>query len=173
MSNIRLKINQKELVKHIELKFDYWINRKETNCYAFALGFDIPERNIMNGAYKVGVIGFTKEGIDLSKINIYSYEERLIKDLKTLKLIYEETSPEEIVKDDYKYTFFLISLLEHPKDFHFLRKSKQDNTWWHKRGWEAMPNNIDDFDNIIVNPKNAVIGNYEYIKTYKIGFKRK
>ena len=102
MSNIRLKINQKELVKHIELKSDYWINRKETNCYAFALGFDIPERNIMNGAYKVGVIGFTKEGIDLSKINIYSYEERLIKDLKTLKLIYEETSPEEIVKVELK-----------------------------------------------------------------------
>lgn len=130
----------------------------------------------MIGAYKVGVIGLTKEGIDLSRIYNYSYEERLIKDLKALKFIYEETDSNEVIKDNYKYTFFLISLLEHPQDFHFLRKSKQDNTWWHKMGYDGSPSNVDDRDNIITDPLQACIGTYQpyqYVKTYKIGFKRK
>ncbi len=167
-----LNINVRELTKHIELKTDYWVNKKTTNCYAFAMGFDIPEHIILHNAYLLGTIGLTKERINLSNIRYYSYEERLIKDLKALKLRFCEADYDEKIVDDEKYTYFLISLLESKNDFHFLRKSKQYDKWWHKRGWFYSPDYVDDHSHVIKDPKEASIGEYNYVKTYKIGFKR-
>lgn len=176
MRTKNFKININELRRHIELKTEYWVNRNTTNCYAYALGFDIPESIIREGAYSLGTIGLLREKIDPSFRIYYSKETRLLKDLKALKLKCVEASPYEVIRDDDKNSYFLISLFEKEGDFHFLRKSKLDNTWWHKRGWSENPKNIDDENNVITDPTKAVIGDYKgdyrYVKTYKIGFKR-
>ena len=167
----KLNINVKELTRHIELKTDFWVNRKSTNCYAFAMGFDIPENNISNNAYCVGTIGLTAKGISIWRIKEFSYDERLIMDLKALRLKYQEVDIDEKIKDDDRTSYFLISLLESGRDFHFLRKDKKSNIWWHKRGWYNEPCSTDDYFNNITNPKEATIGYYHYVKTYKIGYK--
>lgn len=168
----KLKINPKVLRKFIELKSEYWLNKDSTNCYAYALGLDIPERNIMDGAYRLGTIGLLKEEIDPCFLLYYSKEARLEKDLKAFKLKYEEVDPNERIEDTNKYSHFLISLFERDGDFHFLRKSKLDNTWWHKQGWNSAPKNTDDNNEVITDPRSAKIDDYKYLKTYKIRFKR-
>ena len=167
----KLNINVKELTKHIELKTDYWINKETTNCYAYAMGFDIPEYAIRNNAYCVGTIGLTTKGISIWRIKDFSYNERLLMDLKALKLKYQEVDIDEEIKDDNRNSYFLISLLESNRDFHFLRKDKKTNIWWHKRGWYNEPCFVDDYLRSITNPKEATIGHYRYVKTYKIGYK--
>lgn len=52
-----LKISVDDLVDYISLTYDYWENAMDTNCYAFALGLDIPEDEIVKNAYQLGVIG--------------------------------------------------------------------------------------------------------------------
>ena len=168
-----LNINYRKLNNYIQLKTDYWVNIESTNCYAFALGLDIPEFVIMKNAYNVGVIGFTKEHRSLSSLRTFSYEDRFIKDLKALNLMFEEASIYDSVKDGNKYSYFLVSMFDNGRDFHFFKKKKKDGTWWHKRGWYCAPTNLDDDLEVITDLKEPKVGSYKHIKTYKIGFKRR
>lgn len=168
----KLNVRIKDLMKHIELKTDYWENPNTTNCYAYALGFDIPEYVIADGAYNLGTIGLIKIGIDPKFRLYYDKETRLVKDLDALKFKYNEVSPDDEIKDNHKYSYFKICLMKNKNDYHFLRQSKTDNTWWHKQGWSSKPSNKDDNGDLITDPKKAKIRDYEYVKTYKLKFKR-
>ena len=167
-----LNLRLKELQKHIELKTDYWENPDTTNCYAYALGLDIPEYAVGENAYSLGTIGLKKIGVDPKFKLYYDKETRLIKDFDALKFKYQEVSPDEPIKDENKYSYFKICLMQNRSDFHFLRQSKTDNTWWHKQGWENKPSNKDDDGELITDPTKAKIRDYEYVKTYKIRFRR-
>jgi len=46
----------KEIKGLISLREEYWEYIFQTNCYAFALGIDIPENDICKNAFQPGVI---------------------------------------------------------------------------------------------------------------------
>ena len=169
------KVNIKKIKKNIELKTNFWVNKEYTNCYAYALGLDVKEDELIPDAYGLGVFFSEKEGFDKRLLPYFSKEARFLKDLKVLKIKSKKVPYNDKIRDNEKYVYNLISILESGtgSDFHFLRKSMEDGTWWHKRGWHEAPTNKDDLGNIITNPQEAVIGNYFYLNTYKLKLKRK
>lgn len=177
----KLKINLDSLKNIISLKEEYWEYCFDTNCYAFALGLDIPESNILENAYQLGVIGSLIYNISITELKNMTYEQRLLLDLKALKIICKETSPED--KTDCKFNFknnkltsieqqWIIALFDNGEDFHFMRKS-YDGIWYHKRGFFAPPINYDNNKQIITNPEECIIDNYKYVKTYKLMYREK
>lgn len=171
MKNLRL--SPKNIRKLIDLKTDCWICPTSTNCYAFALGLDVPSSKISNHAYQLGC--FSEDYLKKRKTDVYSLnrEERLSYDLDSLGLSYIEVEPDcKIDNIDTKYPSFLIAYFEGKMDFHFLRKNNYDNIWYHKRGYLNFVGNRDDDKQIITNPKEAFFTRYDYVKTLKISFKK-
>ena len=82
-----LKLNLKKIQDYIGLKTDFWVNTTTTNCYAYALGLDIPETNIVEGAYRLGTLGAIKEKItacvndNIKKIYIPKENEKDLNDI--------------------------------------------------------------------------------------------
>ena len=52
----RLNIKRCDLIQMIDLNKVKWENKSTSNCYAFALGLDIPEKKICEAAYVPGVM---------------------------------------------------------------------------------------------------------------------
>lgn len=155
-----------------------WNNLINTNCYAYALGIDIPEDKIFNNAYQPGTIGsiiFNIQSNDLSKMSL---EEKLYIDFKALNISYGdcsefETSFDKFESDCIIYQWIIALFLNKDGNYHFMRKS-WDNIWWHKRGHNLeYPINYDDNFEIIYNPKECKIIDYEYIKCIKLNCKIK
>jgi hypothetical protein len=176
------KIDIKEVKNHICLFLDKeWEYVDDTNCYAFALGLDYPESQILSHAYQLGVIGSIKYGIRPMDICFLSHEDRLIIDLKTLKINYSEIDPSE---KSYCKTNYLkgrlrsidycwsIALFGDGEDFHFLRKGF-DDIWYQKNGYHSTPVNYDKDNKIILDPRTCNLGEYEYIKSYQLKLTKK
>lgn len=172
MKNLRMNVGKiKDL---IDLKTDNWKFPSSTNCYAYALGLDVPFTKISDHAYKIGC--FSEDALKRRNINVFDLDEekRLFLDLYYLGLSQTEVEPDYVLDNiDKKYSYFLISYFEGFQDFHFLRKNPYDNTWYHKVGYFAFPKNRDDDRQKIYNPKEAFFINYFYVKTLKVGFKNK
>lgn len=157
----------------ISLKEAYWENNFETNCYAFALGLDIPEKDIVSNAYTLGVMASNTFNISLKEISKMTFEERFILDLKALKIAVTETDPTD--KSYYKYTgnyvgyYWIVSLLCNDANFHFLRKN-YDGDWYHKIGFLGPPIKTDSNKNTIESPRDCSIADYKYVKTYKLHY---
>ena len=168
-----LLINTDEIVKLIDLKTNIWNYPSSTNCYAYALGLDIPYSKIGKHAYRVGC--FSEDELKKQNINVYSLnvEEALIYDLDCLGLTHEEVEPDYKIQLKDIENNFLISFFIGDDDFHFLRKNNYDNFWYHKKGYLDFPRGRDDDGRIIQNPKDAFFIYYDYVKTYKLGFKNK
>lgn len=168
-----LKVNVNKIKDLIDLKVDNWNYPTSTNCYAYALGLDVPFSNLTDHAYKVGC--FSEDALLKKNINVYNLtvEDALECDLIILGLEYEEVEPNYVIKNEKKYNYYLISLFRGINDFHFLRKNNKDNIWYHKMGYLSNPTNKDDDYSLIYNPKDAFFINYEYVKTYKLGYKKK
>ena len=173
-------INIEEIKKHICLHHDReWNNIYETNCYAYALGLDYPEEEILDYAYQLGIIGSIRYGFHPMDVCFLSYEERLKLDLKALKIKYREIDPEVktfyirnkgiIRTTDY---FWSIALFDNGEDFHFLRKGFDDN-WYHKYGYSSSPINYDQDNRIILDPRECNLGEYEYRRTYQLKLTRR
>lgn len=157
----KLKISPDILREYIDLESNIWINTRTTNCYAYALGLDIGEEKITKHAYTLGVLWGISNNLNIRKLNILSYEERLLLDLITLKLDYKEIDPNYICKENE----WKIAYMESKYDYHFLRQ-KKDGIWYHKLGYWTNPINIDSKNEIITNPENIILKDYKYIKTY-------
>lgn len=153
-----------------------WNCTNTTNCYAFALGLDIPESKIIKHAYQLGVIGATIKNIPLRYLKYMSYEERLFLDMEVLKITCEKTftdsMPRFSITQKYNYNKWVITLLENEDDFHFLRKY-HNGVWYHKRGYTKYPTNLDSNGKIITDIKNCSISDYHYVGTYLIECKTK
>ena len=63
-----------EIRNLISLKEDYWEYDFDTNCYAFALGLDVIEDDIVKDAFQLGVMGSTIKGLPLESIKEMSFE---------------------------------------------------------------------------------------------------
>lgn len=168
------KMSIEEIKSHFILVTDLWENYKTTNCYAFALGLDIPEKDISDNAYQVGVLGAIKFGFDYVDLRMMSYEERLRLDLVALNIAVKTVSSDTktIIKPLYTDSKFKyieckwpIAMFESDDNVHFLRKGR-DGIWYHKMGFDSPVINFDCSNKTITDPKECDLGKYKYKKTY-------
>lgn len=148
------------LKKCINLSNDKWENVLSTNCYAYALGLDIPQDEITRCAYELGAMYYfySKE-----KRKFRLHEELLKLDLDILSLTYREVSLDEPLKDgEWKIAYF-DSIYE--CGYHFFREI-ENGVWWHKYDWGYSPTCLDDANNIITDPTKANI-NYRGLELKK------
>ena len=167
-----LLINKKKIIELIDLKTDNWMFSSSTNCYAFALGLDVPYSEISHHAYMVGC--FAEDYLKSKNIDVYDldFEQSFLEDLDYLGITHEEVIPECVIKEDsLEYSSFLVSLFFSHNDFHFLRKNQYDNLWYHKQGYLDLPRNRDSEGILIQNPRDAFLYDYMYYKTYKLSYK--
>lgn len=138
------EVNEKKIKSYISLKSDYWENILKTNCYAFALGLDVPEHEIFLSAYQLGFMAKEKFNIPLCEIKEMTYEQRLLLDLKALKIAYEVIKDDKIVGyyevGNYVCNYWDILLFSHcsHRDFHFARRG-YDGKLYHKMGYWNVP----------------------------------
>lgn len=178
------KVNISEVKSKIILKEHYWENIYSTNCYAFALGLDIPERE-MPFSYNLGFIYCYINDIEDDEIRRKSYENKLLMDLDALELEHEEADPEGPTTIDINYDengnaivkySWLIALFKSKQrgDFHFLRKTP-NGIWWHKQGWDSSPGCGDwDGSKVVRDPTKKQLFYYdEYVKTYRLKLTKK
>lgn len=164
MSNIRcdLKMDLITLRNAINLKKRVWVNRYTTNCYAYALGLDIPEAEIIQGAYSPGTLSGAL--VDIGKATTFSYKDfvtNLYSDLEFLGIDFRKIDPnQQIDESEWKIAVFTSSFLGALDDYHFLRY--KDNFWHHKNGWYDNPTYFDDRHEQIYNPKKCFLECRDY-----------
>lgn len=150
-------------------------NYRDINCYAYALGLDIRESEILNNAYEPGTIS----GANKLKFKEFTYEELLYwiyEDLKLLNIEFSDTYPNEQVDiNEWKIALFTEKLYKTPyseylSDYHFLRQYK-NGIWYHKIGWDSYPTNKDSDNKIIEDIENCNIKYYTYKKCLKLKLK--
>lgn len=171
-----LKNNYYKIKNLISLHEEFWENDFSTNCYAFALGLDIPENQIMKNAYQLGIMGAIAKHLPVEKIKKLTFEEKLILDLNALGIKEHYTSIYDksgyYFSPNFIYNWWIISLLSNGTNFHFIRKS-YDGIWYQKWGYFAPVINFDFDKQIITNPNEANFGDYKLIKTYKLSYREK
>lgn len=156
----------RQLRKKIDLDKTGWKNPYSTNCYAYALGLDIPECEIMKAAYFPGTI--SDSHVMSYDADFFSYSQLIdgvYSDLEALGINFREISPLESVDfDEWKialYTTPSYNIANGFVDFHFLRFCK-DDIWHHKMGWTYYPTIYDDNKNVIVNLEDCYFKNKVY-----------
>ncbi len=154
----KLKMSYDEIRSKIDLKFN-WDNIKTTNCYAYALGLDIPYSEVLEGnyAYSIGEIGKFSFNMDSDYLYRLPYYYRMLIDMQTLGIKIDEVResyPSLCDIDSDGYLSWVVALYEAKStitsDFHLLRKTS-DGIWYHKRGTTGAVTNIDDDKKIITN----------------------
>ena len=155
----------------IDLKKDNWINMEDTNCYAYALGLDIKEDDIMPYAYIPGTISNSKDYLpknamftnDMLINNIYL-------DLDFLGIDYREINPKDkIDSDEWKIALFISYIFGNNYDYHFLREV--DNIWYHKNGYGGPISKYDSKGRVITNPKNCNFNLKDYNRCLSLRLK--
>ncbi len=165
-----------ELRNFLNLSTDYWHNMERINCYAYALGCDIPTGCFNIRGYNPGCFYEAINKIKLDLLNSDTLVERMEMDFETLEFDYHVVSPnEKIGEGEWKIAFFYDRTFV-KGNFHFLRQGK-DGLWYHKPGflYNNFPTNKDHNDNIITNPADAFfkvpMGTkkmYEYDRCYSL-----
>ena len=176
--NVRpMKLDLSELKRQIKLDKKHWRHILTTNCYAFALGLDVPERKIKTFAYAPGTIGLSSTNLVMQR---YFTLENLISniqdDLIHMGISFSECNPLEKVDDDeWKIALFtafyaFVCYDCYLYDYHFMRQSK-DGLWYHKDGYVHRPTCFDSNKEVIHDPRKCTFKNYEYQLTYKLKLK--
>ena len=167
-------MEKEELRNRINLKVKKWQNMNTTNCYAFALGLDIPEIQIASHAYCPGNISFSP--LNLSTLGCCTYEDffnNLILDLNYLGLEYKTINPLDATNEnEWKIALFLSwrsnGLID---DFHFLR-CYQNGLWYHKSSYFGSISYKDSLKKRIYNPQECTLNNLTYSQTLKLSLKK-
>ena len=169
------RMSSEEIRNKIEIYKDIWTNLNTTNCYAYALGLDIPEKDICKHAYQPGVMS----GFYALEEDYFSYD-NLVKginhDLEFLKIEAREIDPSDIINpDEWKIALFVHNSIFCPPylipDYHFL-KYYPDETWHHKFGYTYSINNLVDNSSVIINPKCCQLDGFVYDKTLSLKLKK-
>ena len=152
-----LKMDLITLRNAINVEKNNWINKYTTNCYAYALGLDIPEDDIIRGAYAPGTISGAE--IDIGRAYTFTYKtfvNNLYSDLDFLGIDFKKIKPNQpIDENEWKIAVFTSSKFGALDDYHFLRY--KDNVWHHKNGWYDKPTILDDWGQEIENPKKCYL----------------
>lgn len=181
----KLLMSYKEIRESIKLKENEWNNIRTTNCYAYALGLDIPSGKLMSFGfeypYDVGVIGSDFYQYDYFDLFGFSLEERLFLDLNALGIEFEESNQFDKIPNNNQNLSWLIAMYKdaNSPDFHFLRKIN-NYYWMHKVGMYGNISNRDSKGNLITDldtstfvysEKNRII-DYRFEKVYKLSLYR-
>lgn len=162
-------IDLEKLKRSIDINKKEWNNRFSTNCYAYALGLDIPDDDI----YFPGIIGGDKSLI--LDCNVFSYDKlinNLILDFMALDLDYRESSSTDIISDfEWKIALLVSEKQGFCDEFHFLRQHK-NGIWYHKPGWIFPVTNLDDAGKIITDPSKNHFDYTSYKGCYVLKKKR-
>ena len=142
---LRMKIER--IIKSINpVDYTAWVHKNSTNCYAYALGIDIPES-------KIGYLAFEPGSIALNKMNVAKDDlkwelrrrtllEKLEMDFELLGLQYEFSStekPYEITEtQDGIIRSWDLVLMDSPYGIHF-GWVNQDGVMLHKKGYNYAP----------------------------------
>lgn len=142
-----------------------WINIENTNCYAFALGLDIPQEKICECAFD---LGHMYRYYNQVKPKYIPHDLLLQYDFKTLELIYRESSINEpLGSQEWKIAYFDT---QYECGFHFFRQT-ENGIWWHKFDYGFIPTCLDEDNKIIANPKDCNVDfrglNYQKCYTLK------
>ncbi|MBE6157035.1 MAG: hypothetical protein E7161_04775 [Firmicutes bacterium] len=158
-----LKMSLLQLRQAINLEKQTWINRYTTNCYAYALGLDVPQNDIIDKAYIPGTMSGT--GIKLDDNYIFTYNDLITNiygDLDFLGISFREVSiSEQLNEEEWKIAIFTSKCADYIEDIHFLRLRK-DGFWYHKNGWIFNPSPFDDDEKIIMNPQTCSLCNKDF-----------
>lgn len=160
---------------NIQIYPENWINIYTTNCYAYALGLDVPEYAICKGAYQPG--SFSIDDNPLIYDVYFNYDtllNNLESDFEKLGLSFREVEPDECLNiNEWKIAMFTDSCDEDKiVDFHFLRQ-KSDGCWFHKNGFSGSISKLDRSGKVIVDPKKCYLLNYKYKKCYALSLKNR
>lgn len=136
----------------------------DVNCYAFAVGIDLPEKDICDYAFDPGQIGTYINYFDnfrnyqnmCAYMHSKSVQDRFGYDMDTLGIEVSEADEEDMSEyfDEegyYNWLFAMYSLkprLFVPSDVHCLRKTK-DGIWVHKLGRDGLPSMVDPNGNLL------------------------
>lgn len=174
----KLNMSMDEIKSNISIIKTSWKNYSTTNCYAYALGLDLPEEKISENAYQIGVIGAQLFGFDYVDLRMMPYEDRIKMDLFALGIELKEASPDfnTVIKSYYsdgkkvftEYTW-PIALFESDTNVHFLRK-QSDGIWYHKYGYGSFIMNSDRKGKIITDPETCNLEKYKYKKTFLLNY---
>jgi len=173
-----MKENIESIRNKIKLDNNFWKHILSTNCYAYALGIDIREKDIQCAAYQPGVLGNYLYSVNRAKQFTYtSLIESIFKDMERLGIEIREINPDEkVLNGEWKIALFTVFYAyefysEWLSDFHFLRQ-REDGMWYHKPGYYKIPTNKDYNGQIITNPESCYLGNKEFRKCYSLKLKR-
>ena len=159
-------LNPEELRRLIDLNKLDWQNKRDTNCYAYALGLDVN----LPKAFEPGEIGNSK--IDLRNFDSFAYEQLLANiyvDLEALGIDYRDIEPlDDIEENEWKIAIFTTRKYGEVIDFHFMREHK-DGIWYHKNGAKIYNQTFNLIP--IKNPKYAYVLGYTYEKCLSLKLK--
>lgn len=164
----KLLMTPEEIVNFIKLKETDWKNIRTTNCYAFALGLDLPEKCIMEKAYNIGTIGQEYFQVRESQIRKYSNALLLELDLIALGIEFMEVGPNEHLKSE-QWKIALFNDFE-GDEFHFLRQT-ESGIWYQKWGL-GNPICLDDNYEEIKDIQDCYIKGYELDCCYSLRLKK-
>ena len=141
MINISVKNLRKAMTKNVDYKL--WKNINTTNCFAFAMGLDIPEKSICRHAYCIGEIAISTGTKNYKEMP--NYESEFRGDLEALGIEYETSNDSGLLCDidrrEGRYIdvlFFQDLRNVWDTDFHFARYGK-DGKLYHKMGYDGIP----------------------------------
>ncbi len=164
MSSIKVD----DLKKSIDVSKREWKNIFSTNCYAYALGIDVPNDDI----YFPGIIGGDKSLILNNGFSYSKLIQNLILDFNALDLDYRESSSTDTVSDiEWKIALLINESHGICDEFHFLRQY-EDGIWYHKPGWIFPVTNLDDAGKIITDPSKSHFDYSSYRGCYVLKKKR-
>ena len=166
-------------------------NNEGLNCYAYAIGIDLKEKDVCSYAFNPGQMGTYitySDDYDLYKtmctlLYSKSFEERFMFDMKALDIDVDYASESEDSEyiDDEGYFNWLVAMYKlKPRflqlsDLHFLRKTAS-GIWVHKLGHDGNPSNLDENGNIITTlPEQLAYSKkrvYNNPSVYKLRMKR-
>ena len=171
-------ITPEDITKRISLKTEDWDHIYSTNCYAYALGLDINEDDICYDAYSIG--GLYKKFTKDNTIMELSLEERFYGDMEILNIQCDVVGHNYCIFPSkpyiegfniYKDYSWLVAIYGDEKEFHVIRKGT-DGKWYHKEGYYNEPKELTRRKTTLIDPKEGIPYNYDYVGTYKLNLKR-
>ena len=168
-----LKMSIEDIRNNIDVDKESWRHMRTTNCYAYALGLDVPEYQICKYAYDPGTIGNSSKQL-ITPFSYHLLVDNVLTDLEALQIDYQFIHPcDDINSDEWKIALFIpqIYSLTELDDFHFARLHK-DGYWYHKNGNKGLISNLDYYDQPITNPTLCDLNGYMYTDCLKLKLKK-
>ena len=171
------KMSREKIISNIDVYKSYWKNMLTTNCYAYALGLDIPEHKICYNAYQPGIMS-TNHSLNIEE-ETFSYDDLINginNDFDFLRIeAHEVRSDYKAKEDEWKIALFVSSMILETQniidDYHFLKQFPSGN-WWHKFGFKGKIINIDDNIEPIRDPIDCQLQGLIYDKTLCLKLKK-